>query len=381
MRIRSVILLFLGALVVSAQTTSPQVVARVSAYPPLSPDEVSRLESDAETNPADIAIRLRLLTHYANIYPAAQAERLKHILYIVENHPAHPAAASSLTYVSPYGGQGDHALVRNTWLRVSADHATNPEIQLNAARFLSRELPVHAEELLATFLNRDPSNRKIAANLGFFYAMGVLGFSSPDEAGGFERLAAHAKAELDKTNNPLVLAGAGTALPNLFMLTKAAMTPNPDRTPFELSSALMARARQLAPEEPELRGPMPLIREFEEFRNWATATEGEPRLSPPPGGPAAIRVGTNVQAAKLTEKPEPIYPDQARQARIQGVVRLNAMIAADGTVENLQLVSGHPLLVSAATDAVRRYRYQPTLLNGTPVKVVTQIDVPFIPTP
>jgi len=98
---------------------------------------------------------------------------------------------------------------------------------------------------------------------------------------------------------------------------------------------------------------------------------------PKPVTPKQIRVGGNVQAAKLVNQPKPQYPPLARQARIQGVVRFNAVIGKDGAIQNLTLVSGHPLLVPSATEAVRQWRYQPTLLNGEPVEVVTQIDVNF----
>jgi protein TonB len=84
-----------------------------------------------------------------------------------------------------------------------------------------------------------------------------------------------------------------------------------------------------------------------------------------------------VQAARLVNQPKPSYPPLARQARIQGVVRFNAVIGRDGSIQNLTLVSGHPLLVPSATEAVRQWRYQPTLLNGDPVEVVTTIDVNF----
>ncbi|MDQ6760172.1 MAG: energy transducer TonB [Acidobacteriota bacterium] len=94
--------------------------------------------------------------------------------------------------------------------------------------------------------------------------------------------------------------------------------------------------------------------------------------------PKRIRVGGNVQAANLIEKPEPDYPALARQARIQGTVRYNVIILNDGTVGSLTLVSGHPLLIPAATEAVRRYRYRPVLLNGQPVEVITEIQVGFV---
>jgi protein TonB len=99
--------------------------------------------------------------------------------------------------------------------------------------------------------------------------------------------------------------------------------------------------------------------------------------APKPAAPQRIRVGGNVQAAKIVRQPKPIYPPLAKQARISGVVRFNAIIGKDGTIQNLQLVSGHPLLVQSAQDAVKQWVYQPTLLNGEPVEVVTQIDVNF----
>jgi len=96
-----------------------------------------------------------------------------------------------------------------------------------------------------------------------------------------------------------------------------------------------------------------------------------------PATPQRIRVGGNVQQAKLVRQPRPVYPPLAKQARIQGVVKLSAVIAKNGTIQQLEVISGHPLLVPAALEAVKQWVYQPTLLNGEPVEVVTQIDVNF----
>jgi protein TonB len=93
--------------------------------------------------------------------------------------------------------------------------------------------------------------------------------------------------------------------------------------------------------------------------------------------PRRIRVGANVQQANLIYSPKPAYPPLAKQAHIQGVVRLNAVVSKEGTVENLDAASGHPLLVPAALEAVRQWVYRPTLLNGEPVEVVTVVDVNF----
>jgi len=106
------------------------------------------------------------------------------------------------------------------------------------------------------------------------------------------------------------------------------------------------------------------------------------QAAPPPPPPKAvapkrIRVGGQVESAKLIFQPKPEYPPLARMARIQGQVRLEAVISKDGTIQDLKVLNGHPLLVKAALEAVQRWRYQPTLLNGEPVEVVTEIDVNF----
>ena len=95
------------------------------------------------------------------------------------------------------------------------------------------------------------------------------------------------------------------------------------------------------------------------------------------GMPMRITVGGNVQQAMLAEKVDPEYPPLARQARIQGVVRFTVTLGEDGRVVNMTLVSGHPLLVQAAQDAVKQWRYKPTTLNGQAVQVTTQVEVPF----
>jgi protein TonB len=81
--------------------------------------------------------------------------------------------------------------------------------------------------------------------------------------------------------------------------------------------------------------------------------------------------------AKLVRKVIPQYPPLAKTARISGVVHLVGIVARDGTIQNLQLISGHPLLARAAIDAVKQWVYQPTLLNGEPVEVIAPIDVSF----
>jgi TonB family protein len=95
------------------------------------------------------------------------------------------------------------------------------------------------------------------------------------------------------------------------------------------------------------------------------------------GDVGRIRVGGNLEAGKLVNKVQPIYPEAARQARIEGVVRLHVIIGKDGSMMQLEVISGHPLLQQAALDAVRQWIYRPTLFEGRPVEVDTTIDVIF----
>jgi TonB family protein len=96
-----------------------------------------------------------------------------------------------------------------------------------------------------------------------------------------------------------------------------------------------------------------------------------------PMPPGTIRVGGEVQGSKIVNKATPIYPPLAKAARVQGTVQLSVQIGPDGTVQDVQLISGHPLLAQAAIDAVKQWFYQPTLLNGNPVSVLTTVDVNF----
>jgi protein TonB len=89
-------------------------------------------------------------------------------------------------------------------------------------------------------------------------------------------------------------------------------------------------------------------------------------------------IGGDVQNARAISRPQPVYPKIAIQTRTQGVVRMEAVISKMGTIENLKVLSGHPLLIQAAQDAVLRWRYRPTILNGEPVEVITTIEVHFI---
>ena len=103
----------------------------------------------------------------------------------------------------------------------------------------------------------------------------------------------------------------------------------------------------------------------------------QPVAVPKVATPKRVRVSTGVSSGLLIKKVTPNYPPLARQARIQGKVILQAEISKEGTIQNLQLISGHAMLAPAAIEAVKQWRYKPYLLNGEPVAVETQVEVNF----
>jgi len=105
---------------------------------------------------------------------------------------------------------------------------------------------------------------------------------------------------------------------------------------------------------------------------------GQPKPEPLPGGPQRIRVGGNVTAANLISQVKPLYPAGARDAGIEGTVHLQGLIGADGVLLGLTPLNNIDRdLTAAAVEAVKQWRYKPTLLNGEPVEVLTTIDVEF----
>lgn len=93
--------------------------------------------------------------------------------------------------------------------------------------------------------------------------------------------------------------------------------------------------------------------------------------------PPPVRVGGNVQNARILSRALPVYPLEAVEQHVSGTVKLEAIIGIDGAVRDLQVVDGHPLLAAAAVEAVSQWRYRPTLLNGRKVEVVTLVEVNF----
>ena len=172
----------------------------------------------------------------------------------------------------------------------------------------------------------------------------------------------------------------------------AAPGPSSEAAPVERPEASRTMARTFTPPRTEAAAP-----------KSSTILEAPPALStipsapstlpsalplpsglrPPAPAPAAptrqINVAGSVQATKLISRVTPVYPPVARSSGVQGTVRMRVTIGTDGQVETLTTLSGPPPLVEPAANAVKQWRYRPTVLDGKPVEVVTEIDVTFVP--
>jgi len=109
---------------------------------------------------------------------------------------------------------------------------------------------------------------------------------------------------------------------------------------------------------------------------WPTVTTDPPPLPEPPGRPAPVRIGT-LEPSKILFKASPVYPRLAFISRVEGIVRLEALIDEYGNVTEVTVLEGHTILVDEAVRAVKQWKYTPTIQNGEPVPVLATIKVKF----
>ncbi|MDQ1472149.1 MAG: periplasmic protein TonB [Bryobacterales bacterium] len=365
----------------------PRARAVISSQPLPSPEQISLLEQEIARTPDNIQARVRALEAYAAAAPLARddyrAARLRHIQFLIQANPARDLVSTSIAWVgsngTPYANADDHASVRSLWLAQVSDHFDDTSVILNALRFLAVEDKQQAEDLFIRAMAERPSEVEIASHLGFFYAAGLAGADTLDgrvraSLSDKERASwsDHCRAQLEETLNTSVLMGASTALPNIAM-RRTGGGPNFEGL-VKYSEQLRSRAATL---DASLRKGMP--QEFQMFADEAKRASEQPgpQTLGVPFTPNQIRVAPNAQSPKVLLAPPPNYPAAAMQGNIQGTVRLQVVIGQDGAVTDVRPISGHPMLVQPAVDAVKTWTYRPTLLNGSPVSVVTTVDVPF----
>ena len=354
---------------VAGQANNPAVA---KGFPwQMTAEQVAALEQELETNPENETARGRLLEYYGFNDMCAQgiraglptppecrdrdvqtaSRRMQLILWLIDHHPE-----SDLHKMAPIFPQLDpngYEDARNRWLTQVSLHPNDARVLLNAAGALRGwqekiDLMQRARKLDPA-LGTEP--------LAKLYSAVLLSGNEPD-------LAAQVRNELQSSNDAEMIGSVGQHV------VEGGVTHLSPLERYALAAELVTHAQTLEPQN----------------RDWSDLMEGVKAMrvgSVPlvaekaPTGVQTIRVGGTVQAANLQESPAPIYPPLAKAAQVQGTVKLQIRIGADGHVKDVTVISGHPLLTTAAMDAAKLYVYKPTLLNGQAAEVVTDVEIVF----
>jgi TonB family protein len=144
---------------------------------------------------------------------------------------------------------------------------------------------------------------------------------------------------------------------------------------YALASELVTHAQTLEPRNRDWADLMEGVKAIPAGAVPVVAQQAAPLIQT--NAAQTIRIGGKVAAANLQESPPPSYPPLAKAAGVQGTVKLQILIGTDGHVKNVTVISGHPLLITAAMNAAKLYVYKPTLLNGQAAEVLTDVEIDF----
>jgi TonB family protein len=221
-------------------------------------------------------------------------------------------------------------------------------VVLNAAHFLylyfgsfARD-PQQAEQWIKRACELDPGDHIWSERLAMYYSRALKEVARGDTTGANPTFAEHARAELESSSDGFLLWRAGSLLAN----SRAAQDPQL-RELYELGKRLQRRSEELGFHS--FQGPR--VRDLAA----AAAARRQEDLGPRP-----------------IKREDPAYPPLASHARIQGTVRLRLLVSRAGSVLQTEVISGHPLLVKAAQDAVKRWMYAPQ-----PMETFVEVEVPF----
>ena len=351
---------------------------------------VTELEDQLQRDLTNQQVREKLLILYSQPLhmgdSAMQEKRDEQLLWLIANHPESEVLGrrdfgwpsydprASLELHEP--SQPHYSEAESLWAGQLANRPESPEVLAHAAIFFQHKDAARALDLIKKARQLDPNKAGYVEYEASIYSAAELLATMPP--GSFadgmressltqslrEELATSSDAELLAAAGANLMAGA--RMRNSFSRSAGLSL----RQPFS-GAELAARGKQLMDRATALDPENLFVKRVMENMN-------RPRSQPPPfGPPGAVRIGPRVMDSSLLHKADVVYPPLAKQARIQGNVVFNVAVDTDGSVSDIGLWSGHPLLVNAAKEAVAQYRYRPTLLNGNPVPVITTVTVEF----
>jgi TonB family protein len=355
--------------------------------------EAQQLEEQVTRQANDLSARGKLISYY--LYNAMQEPLAKHVLWVIEHHPDSQLASSSPVN-QPYSYSEDKQLAEKKalWRQQATIYNNSPRVLANAATFLQQIDPPSAERLWKSAYALDPAQPLWRSQLAAFYAQMVRADSYFQVGENLLRLwpesnpsyPAQVVAELERSSDAALIGHVGTDIAaslrgSFYGLRTAQYVFQARRSMADRAESFLLRAQSQDPGNAMWTNGLTVLEAArKQDVDMVMSPPSRPTTAtelPPATSGDRVKVERWLQERKLIQGEQPAYPVLARQARIQGVVRLDVAIGVDGTPSHIQVRAGHPLLVPAAVEAVRKWRYEPTLLNGRPVEVETVIDVDF----
>ncbi len=336
-----------------------------------SAEEAAQMEQQLAVNPEDETARSKLL-HYYWAHEMHE-QRVSLVLWLIDHHPE--SALHGYQSASIFPSEGNAAdfiafgVARSRWLAQVNLHPDDARVLANAARALGEGSTAEGMDLLERARQLDPAHE--TGPLAMLYAL-LLEFNCDlgAQRGGLHdpALAARVRSRLQASSDPVLVGAVARQFVNDATMKALTGADHWDMAALRATATeLVTHAQALEPQN----------------REWSDLMEGVEGLGNAaagvPAGPGVVHIGTGVAAGMLLRSSPPIYPPLAKMARIGGVVRLQVRIGTDGTVKETTVISGHPLLVPAAVNAVKSYVYKPVTLAGKAVEAVATVEVPFGP--
>jgi TonB family protein len=377
-----------------------------NAPEPTTVEEASALERRLATDPEDEHTRAQLIRYYWN--HEMEEQRIPLVLWLIEHHPESPLHGDGTASIFPsnrgrHPGDPDaYADASRLWREQVNEHPQDPRVLGNAAYALGAGSMWDEVELMKRAQALAPEKwTKPLAELYSYILVYSTQIPNPARVSvnplRNPELASQIRTDLQTSNDVELV---GTAALEVVQLA-VRMTTGHEGGSWEFAvlrttaQELVSRAETLDPQNqhvvdvlggsdgrwsdlmegvkglPETSAPSPSTQSSRALSSSAVREPNTPRT------PNVVLISQGVATSLLQEAPKLVYPDAAKTAGVQGTVRLQVQIGIDGHVTEIKVLSGHPLLVPAAIDAVRDYIYKPYLLNGNPVAVKTTVDAGF----
>jgi beta-lactamase regulating signal transducer with metallopeptidase domain len=333
-KIGRALLVSLGAMLIWISTTVDvrTLAAGQANRSPLSitAEQATALEQELAANPEDETARETLFRYY--MFNRLSNRRIPLILWLIDHHPESELLRYGMIFPR-FDGPDVYEDARNRWLTQVNLHPNDARVLLNAADILGYDNTQEKIDLLQRARTLDPA--LATEPLASLYSAILLSGNEPG-------LAAEVRNELQSSND---IAMVGSVARHVVEGGPTHLSTS-DR--YALASELVTHAQSLEPQNQEWSDLMEGVKAIPAGAVPSVAQQA-------PAGVQTIRVAGTVAAANLLESPSPIYPPLAKAAGVQGTVKLQIRIGTDGRVKDVTVISGHPLLITAATDAAKLY--------------------------